>query len=187
MSNNCYVALLRGINVSGKNSIRMSELQQCFLSCGLGEIRTYLQSGNVVFTTTKTDEAQLAVMLQNKIKDFFSFDIPVLVLSAQAFNSILKSNALKADNPDEDTLFHCTFLFDNVINNQFEELLLPSAEGECAKLLGQIVYLYCPNGYGNTKLNNRYFERALGVQATTRNWRTVHALQKLCDSVTKQC
>ena len=79
-------------------------------------------------------------------------------------------------------MFHATFLFQPVLKRSFEALKLPLAPGESAVLAGQVVLLHCPHGYGRTKLNNGYFEKVLGVAATTRNWRTVLALQQLCNA-----
>ena len=67
-----------------------------------------------------------------------------------------------------------------VLKSGFDKLKLPAQAGEQAVAAGRVIYLYCPNGYGRTKLNNTFFEKALGVPATTRNWRTVLALQALC-------
>ena len=77
-------------------------------------------------------------------------------------------------------MFHGTFLFQAVSEDRFRKLKLPIQPGEQAVLIGQAVLLYCPHGYGRTRLNNSFFEKALGVRATTRNWRTVLALKDLC-------
>jgi uncharacterized protein (DUF1697 family) len=174
-----YIALLRGINVSGKNSIRMAALQNSFSALGFTEIQTYLQSGNVVFNSGKSDEPALAAAIQNKITQDFGLDVPVLVLTASKFMSIAKANPLLPQSGGDEKQFHCTFLFGPVSKEYFQSCKLPAAEGEQAVLLDNIVFLHCPHGYGKTKLNNKYFERLLDVPATTRNWRTVLALKGL--------
>ncbi len=175
-----YLALLRGINVSGQNSIRMAELRDSFSALGFAEVETYLQSGNVVFSAGKSDKEKLAEAMQSRIHKDFGHQVSVLVISAAELDSIASSNPLWPKNGGDEKLFHATFLFQPVSPAAFHSFKLPAAEGERAVLLGRVVLLHCPHGYGKTKLNNGYFERALKVQATTRNWRTILALQALC-------
>ena len=175
-----HIALLRGINVSGKNAIRMPELHDSFLGMGFADVRTYLQSGNVVFHTGKSDEVKLASVIAARIKHDFGHVVSVLVISAKELEHVIKSNPLWPKTGGDEKLFHCTFLSESVSVASFKALKLPAAEGERAVLVGRAILLHCPHGYGNSKLNNNYFERALEVSATTRNWRTVLALQKLC-------
>ena len=177
---NTYVALLRGINVSGKNAIRMAELQKTFERLGFGGVRTYLQSGNVVFQAPQVDEANLASAIEGGIKKDFGLEVPVLGLSATDLDRIARSNPLWPEAGGEETHFHATFLFQPVSSKTFGALRLPVTGDERAILVENVVLLHCPHGYGRTKLNNSYFERALGVPATTRNWRTVQALRDLC-------
>ena len=175
-----FVALLRGINVSGQNSIRMAALQESCLALGFTGVHTYLQSGNVVFSAAKTDESKLATAMQKRITQDFGHDIPVLVMPAKMLAEIADSNPLWPQSGGDEKLFHATFLFRPVSPDSFHRLKLPAVAGERAVLMGNTVLLHCPHGYGKTKLNNSYYERALNVSATTRNWRTVLALKALC-------
>jgi uncharacterized protein (DUF1697 family) len=176
-----FVALLRGINVAGQKRIRMAELQKSCEALGLNQVRTYLQSGNIVFRASQSDPRKLAMTLRKRIAKDFGHDVEVLDLPAKDLNRVAKSNPLRPRSGDDETLFHATFLFEPVSVNRFQNLTLPAQSGEQAALVGQVVFLHCPHGYGRTKLNNAYFEKALGVPATTRNWRTVLALQDLCN------
>ena len=177
-----YVALLRAINVSGNNAIRMAELQRICAELGLEDVRSYLQSGNLVFRTSRSNAAKLAGAINADIAQHFGFDVAVLVLPAEELNTVADSNPLWPQHGGEERMFHATFLFQPVLKRSFEALKLPLAPGESAVLAGQVVLLHCPHGYGRTKLNNGYFEKVLGVAATTRNWRTVLALQQLCNA-----
>lgn len=175
-----YLALLRGINVSGKNAIRMPALRDSLSGLGLRDVQTYLQSGNIVFGANQSDVAALATKIKTSIAQDFGHDVAVLVLSAKDLALIANSNSLWPKSGGEETLFHCTFLFEPVSPAAFNALKLPAAEGERVVLVENAVLLHCPHGYGKTKLNNSFFERALGVPATTRNWRTVLALHAVC-------
>lgn len=177
-----YIALLRGINVSGQKTIRMAELQESCASLGLKDVRSYLQSGNLVFDSGRSDAAKLAGAIQARIAQDFEHEVPVLVMPADELDRLANSNPLRPESGADERLFHATFLFQPVARDSFEALRLPAASGEAAVLVGQAILLHCPHGYGRTKLNNGYFERALGVSATTRNWRTVLALHQLCET-----
>ena len=118
------------------------------------------------------------VTLAQIAKDF-GHEVRVLVLPAAAIDQLADSNPLRPRSGADDQLFHATFLFEKVTPGSFAKLALPARAGEQAVLLGQTVLLHCPLGYGTSKLNNTYFEKALGVTATTRNWRTVLALRDL--------
>ncbi|WDT75962.1 MAG: DUF1697 domain-containing protein [Candidatus Manganitrophus sp.] len=175
-----FVALLRGINVSGRKKIQMADLQKSFETLGFDGVRSYLQSGNVIFRSRRTDAKKLASDIKARIGKDFGHDVDVLVLSAQEINRVAGSNSLFPRLGKDATLFHATFLFQPVSKADFEKLNLPAQPGEQAVLIGQVVLLFCPHGYGRTKLNNSFFEKKLGAPATTRNWRTVLALQELC-------
>ncbi|HZR47037.1 MAG TPA: DUF1697 domain-containing protein [Candidatus Manganitrophaceae bacterium] len=175
-----FVALLRGVNVSGRKAIPMAALRESCEGLGLDQVRTYLQSGNVVFSAERAAPGELAAALKARIAEDFTHDVDVLVLPAKELKRLAGANPLRKRLKGEDKLFHATFLFQPVSQDRFRKLILPAQPGEEALLSGQTVLLYCPHGYGRTKLNNNYFEKALGVPATTRNWRTVLALEDLC-------
>lgn len=175
-----YIALLRGINVSGQNPIAMGRLKESFSGLGFADVTTYLQSGNIVFNSAASNESKLAISIHDRIFQAFGFDVPVLVMSAGKIGEIANSNPLWLQTGGDEKLFHCTFLFQPVSPASFQSFDIPAVAGEQAVLKNNAVLLYCPHGYGKTKLNNNYFERKLGVKASTRNWRTVLALQALC-------
>jgi uncharacterized protein (DUF1697 family) len=175
-----FVALLRGVNVAGRKRTGMEELRKSFDALGLTNVVTYLQSGNVVFSSTQEDSHGLADALEARIAQDFGHEVNVLVLPAKEFDEIVRANPLSPRAKQAGQLYHATFLFRHVPETLFAELQLPLQDGERAALVGRVVYLYCPNGYGKSGLNNAYFEKALGARATTRNWRTVRALQALC-------
>lgn len=177
-----YLALLRGINVSGKNPVPMAKLKETFASLGFAEVKTYLQSGNAVFQAKKTPPAKLAGEIEAAISHDFGHQVSVLVLTADQLDAIASDNPLWPKSGGEETHFHATFLFDPVSKTAFDALKLPAAEGERAVLAKGAILLHCPHGYGRTKLNNTWFERALKMRATTRNWRTVLALRELAGS-----
>ena len=175
-----FVGLLRGINVSGQKSIRMADLQNSLMALGFTKVRSYLQSGNLVFDTSRGEPRKLASAIKTRIADDFGHEVEVLVLPAKEFGLVASFNPLLPRRVLDEKLFHATFLFQPVSKADFQKLKLPAQPGEQAVLIGQVVLLHCPHGYGRTKLNNAFFEKAFKVSATTRNWRTILALQALC-------
>ena len=173
-----FVALLRAVNVSGKNRLPMAELRRSLGSSGLAGVETYLQSGNVVFAAEGDDPAKHGAEIRRLIEREFGLDVPVLVLSAAELAHIAAADPFVTAGADEKSL-HVTFLEGPVQEAAFGGLDLPTQGDEQAVLAGRVVYLHLPHGYGRTKLNNAYFERALKTTATTRNRRTVLALVKM--------
>ena len=174
-----FVALLRGVNVAGHKKIGMPELCRSCEALGLTEVRSYLQSGNLVFSAVDGNPTDIAATLKARIARDFGHEVEVLVMPGEELEHIVSTNPLRPQSGGEEKLFHATILFRHVSETRFAELALPAQEGEKAALVGRVVLLYCPHGYGKTKLSTRYFEKALGIPATTRNWRTVLKLRDL--------
>ncbi|HUJ85309.1 MAG TPA: DUF1697 domain-containing protein [Burkholderiales bacterium] len=175
-----FVALLRGVNVAGSRRVGMEALRASFEALGNTEVESYLQSGNLVFSSTQEDSHALADALEARLAADLGQEVNALVLPAKEFDEIVRANPLAPRAAKAGGMYHATFLFRHVPETLFAEQQLPLQEGEKAALVGRVVYLYCPNGYGKSGLTNAFFEKALGSRATTRNWRTVRALQALC-------
>lgn len=176
-----FVALLRAVNVGGQNKIPMAELRERLSAGGLTDVRTYVQSGNVVFGAEGEDAAAQAAGMHDVIKREFGADVEVLLVKAAELAKVRAGNPFANAGADEKSL-HATFLFAPVPASAFADLKLPAQDGEEAllaaagPLAAQVIYLRLPHGYGRSKLSNPWFERALKTAATTRNWRTVVTL-----------
>jgi uncharacterized protein (DUF1697 family) len=174
-----YIAMLRGINVSGHKLIKMDQLRASFQALGFRNVRTYVQSGNVVFEAGNDPVASLSAKIVKRILREFGFGVPVLLKTAKEMERIIRHNPfLKATGIDHSRL-HVTFLSEatpRTAEKSLEPLVMNS---EQFRINGQEIYLYCPNGYGKTKLSNSAIEKKLSVVATTRYWKTVNALLDL--------
>lgn len=174
-----YISILRGINVSGQKSIRMIDLKALYESLGFTNVITYIQSGNVIFkTSSELNSNELAQKIEQAILKKYNFEVPVIIRSVKEWNIVTKNNPFIAPTIEEGKLY-VTFL-----NREPDKILLDSINKldftpEQFKITGKEIYLYCPNGYGNTKLSNNFFEKKLKTQATTRNWNTVLKLLEL--------
>lgn len=174
-----YISILRGINVSGKNIIKMEALSNMYESLGFKNCVTYIQSGNVVFESKKSTPEKLADTISAQIEKDFGFQVPVLVLTADTLQEIISQNPFVKDKKKDVTFFHVTFLAEASAVKEYDTILDKGQAGEEISITPKAVYLYCPKGYGNTKWTNTFLESKLKVKATTRNWKTTLELLKM--------
>lgn len=178
-----FVALLRGVNVSGHRPVPMARLKANLEAIGLASVVTYKASGNVVFDSGSKALSGLADQISDVIaKDLGHDDVDVLVLRAADVAKIEASNPFRARPTADEAFLHVTFPFEPVKKAAIEKLDLPIKGDEQARFANEVIYLYCPHGYGRTKINNGYFEKLLGIPCTTRNWKTVSALVEMIGS-----
>jgi uncharacterized protein (DUF1697 family) len=173
-----YVSLLRGINVSGRNRIPMADLRALYEAHGHDDVSTYVQSGNVVSNTSTRSAATVARTIERAISDDLGLEVTVLVRTPSRLATLVDANPLAHGGVDP-TKLHVTFLGSKPARAKVDALDGRRYAPDEFVVVGDTVYLFCPNGYGQTKINNGYFERTLGVAATTRNWKTVNQLLEL--------
>ncbi|WP_353163922.1 DUF1697 domain-containing protein [Empedobacter brevis] len=176
---NTFIAILRGINVSGKKIIKMDVLTRLLEELAFENVTTYVQSGNAVFSSGLTDIKEISDLIHDKIVESLTFEVPVLILTIEKLRSIIENNPfLKELHFDKEFLYY-TFLSNKPTGVNFEKIDAYKAEDEQYFMTADVVYLYCPSGYGKTKLTNNFLENKLNVSATTRNHNTSTALLQL--------
>jgi uncharacterized protein (DUF1697 family) len=178
-----YVCLLRGINVSGQKPINMLALKKMFEELGFSSVQTYIQSGNIVFGAADRSGIDLEKAISEGIRQTFGFEVPAIVLDSWELQEIVRNNPFTTDPDKDSSFFHLTLFSAMPETNPVEKLLQKRSEGEDVVCIGRSVYLYCPNGYGRTKLTNTFIEKVAGYSATTRNWRTMNELMRMADSL----
>jgi uncharacterized protein (DUF1697 family) len=177
-----FVDLLRAVNVSGQNRLPMADLRIALAGAGFAPVETYVQSGNVVCGGPGEDEAAHAAAVHDVISVGFGLDVDVFAMTVERLEAAAAGNPFVGEDPAVDPKWlHVTFLSAPVEPDVFEALAVPATGDEAAVLSadGRLVYLRLPYGYGRTKLNNAWVERALRTRCTTRNWRTVLMLTEL--------
>lgn len=173
------ISILRGINVGGKNKIPMVELKALYEKNSFKNVTTYIQSGNVVFSSNGKASKELETQIQQMILKKFKCTVPVIVRSVEEMQTVVDRNPfLKMKDIDVEKL-HITFLAENPTKENLEKIKVYNYSPDEYIINGREVYLSCPNGYGNTKISNTFFESKLKVTATTRNWRTVNELLRI--------
>ncbi|HVN58614.1 MAG TPA: DUF1697 domain-containing protein [Bacteroidales bacterium] len=177
MNSSTSACLLRGINVSGKNMIRMDDLAGLFRGLGFENVSTYLQSGNVIFSHGGQMPAQqIATIIFSAISEEMGLEVPVIIRSRQEISNILINNPfINRDNLGMDRLYVTMAQF-TPSEKHLSDLSSLSFTPERIEIQGKDIYFYSPDGYGRAKLNNNYLEKKAGVTCTTRNWKTIMAL-----------
>ena len=184
-----YVALVRGINVGGNKQVRMADLRRWLEQIGLQQVRTYVQSGNAVFESRQAGKAPAAAIakeIEKKIEKQAGFAVRVIVRSAEELKKVLSRNTFLRRAGIDAARLHVTFLAGKSTVETRATLAAIAGGGDEMEAGESEIFLHCPNGYGSSKLTNNRLEKAAGVAATTRNWRTVNALCELCARPTEK-
>jgi uncharacterized protein (DUF1697 family) len=173
-----WLALLRGVNVGGKVA-KMEAVRAAFEGLGFKNVRSYVQSGNVLFEASSGTELTLAKKIAARLEKDIGFAIAVLVLSGADLARVIAQNPFAKEKGVDQTKLHVTFLHGPPPAAGLEKMAAIDSGRDRFVARGATVYLHCPDGYGRSKLVNNAFERALKVGATTRNWKTVTTLAGL--------
>jgi uncharacterized protein (DUF1697 family) len=173
--------LLRGVNVGGKNKLPMKDLTVMFGEAGCSEVRTYIQSGNVIFRADPAVAEILPGSISARIAERFALRVPLVVRTTAQMAEVVASNPFLAAGAPEETL-HVLFLADQPDAGNVADLDPDRSPPDQFMVRGREVYLRLPNGAGNTKLGSGYFDAKLATIGTQRNWRTVTTLLTLMES-----
>ncbi len=174
-----YIAMLRGINVSGQNIIRMEDLRRICTGLGLRNVETYAQSGNVVFLTRATPPSALENRISAGLSQDRGLSVRVLVETLDEMVGVVAGNPFPREKGIDVSKLHVTFLSAPVPRRALKNLEALHKQSDRFYIGRREIYLYCPDGYGRSKLSNATLEKALSVGGTTRNWRTVTALLEM--------
>jgi uncharacterized protein (DUF1697 family) len=172
-----YIALLRGINVSGHKLIKMADLKSYLTELNFKNIRTYIQSGNVIFEYETTKIEVLEHQIKQKILEKYHFEVPTILVTPEVIKSIIDNNPFA--NEIENTFV--IFLSHTPFGENIEKLQQVDYSQEKYIIIGKTIYLNSPKDFAKNKLSIHLFEKKLKVNATTRNWNTLQKLLELSD------
>ncbi len=172
-----YLALLRGINVGGKASMPMRELSAIFATLGATDIRTYIQSGNVIFAAPDPEAVVAAVTAE--IATRFGYPGRIVLRSADELRDAWTHNPFPTPGARTAPL-HVYFLADQPSAAAVKALDPDRSPGDTFSVRKREIFLHLPNGMAQTKLTNAYFDAKLKTVSTARNWNTVGKLVELC-------
>ncbi len=175
------VALLRGINVGRNKRVGMVRLRELMNDLGYGDVRTHLQSGNVVFTATETPSEQTARHIEDQLAQRFGFTVPVLVRTRDELARIVEADPLREVVTDP-ARYIVTFLSAAPDPQRLPETNPADHDPDTYRLGDRAIYLWCPNGVRDSRLAQALSEKHLRVTATARNWNTVTKLLALAST-----
>ncbi|AWI26499.1 DUF1697 domain-containing protein [Flavobacterium pallidum] len=179
-----FIALLRGINVSGQKLIKMELLRKVLIELDFKNIKTYIQSGNVIFQSNETEPVDLEKKISALILKHFSFEVPVVVVTLSDLEFVADNNPFATQTMPGDTQPYVTFLSEKPAAFNME--VLKSIDFGADRLIDidRYIFLWYAHGAGTTKLTNTIIENKLKVKATSRNWKTVHKLIEMAKAST---
>lgn len=179
-----YLALLRGINVSGKKLIKMEELRNYFEEAGFSRVKTYIQSGNVVFWSDIKDKRLLAKEIEALIEAKYSFDVSVFIIDKEGLEKAVDNNPFMDGREEEEAGFrklYVTFLSDKPAQERVELLLQAPIGKDLIEVVNDILYFKLESKASDSKLSNNLIESKLKLRATTRNWNTTLKLLSMME------
>ncbi len=173
-----YVALLRGINVGGKNKIKMEILREMFETEGFKDVKSYINSGNVIFETRKTDDKKLAAKIEKAIEKEFGLQIKTIVRAISEIEEIVKNNPFDGQFENDKDL-HVFFLDEEMPDEKCEILLSNNNENEQFAVRGREIFCLLRVSVLESLIGKDYIAKKLQIPSTARNWRTVNKVLEL--------
>ncbi len=171
-----YIAMLRGVNVTGHNTIKMEVLRGLCQGLGFRNVETYVQSGNIVFQALLENPEAISKRIGETVLRSFGFDTPVIVRTSKEMRNVIGNNPFLKEKGIDSSKLHVTFLSETAQKGSEKKLETLATNPDRFYPASHEIYLYCPGGYGRTRLSNNAIEKALSVEATTRNWKTTNTL-----------
>ena len=176
-----HLALLRGINVSGHNMIKMDVLKTTLEKIGFQKVRTYIQSGNVFIDSTEENPSKIGFIIKQEIFKTFGFDVPVVMIQKNDLEFCLAKNPYLNEKEVDTKKLYVAFVSILLNSDSINNLKISQFKPDEAKTDGNTIFIKYAVGAGKTKLDQKYIEKKLNCTATIRNWNTVSQLLKMYD------
>jgi len=168
--------------MAGHNKIKMTDLSSLYKKIGLKDVETFIQSGNVVFTDPgNLSETDLTEQIEDAVSKKFKYNIPVIIRTPEEFREIVSLNPfsdVENFNPEKLAVI---FLYEKPSEAQIEKVKNIDYPPDKFIINGKEIFIYCPNGFGKSKIYTGFFENKMKVSGTGRNWNTINALLKIAE------
>lgn len=174
-----HLALLRGINVSGHNMMKMEALKSMLESVGFQNVQTYIQSGNVLVDSDEENAASVGFKIKQEIFAAFGHEVPVVVVSQNDLENCFKNNPYLKEKEVDTKKLYVVFLSNTLKNESINDLKISQFKPDEASIDGNKIFIKYAVGAGKTRLDQKYIEKKLNLTATIRNWNTVTQLLKM--------
>lgn len=168
------ISFLRGINMTGHNSVRMKDLSDLFKDLGFPDAETYIQSGNVIFSCDgKEPVSDISLRIEKAILERYNYNIPAMVRTLQEMKELVTSNPFLEEKNFDPSKMAVIFLHEKCKISHIQGVEDINYLPDKFRISGGEIFIYCPNGFGKTKLYTNFFEKKMGVTGTARNWKTI--------------
>ncbi len=171
-----YIALLRGINVSGQKLLKMEELRKVFEDMGFKNVRSYIQSGNIIFEAPKTKDETLSSKIEKQLDKVYGYEVTVVIRTIPELEEIIKKYPFSKVKGHEEGKIYAAFLNREPDKNNVKELISLSSKNEMFHLNGKNLYILVNVSFPESLMGKNIVEKKLKVRATVRNWNTVNKL-----------
>ncbi len=177
------IAFLRGVNMAGHNSLKMNDLSGLFQSLGFKDVRTYIQSGNVVFSDQSGKSvSELSVIIELAILKKFNYTVPAIIRNIYDLKQILSINPFINEENFNPGRMVAILLHEETTADQINKVSDVDYPPDKFKIIGSEIFVYCPNGFGKSKLYTNFFEKKMGVTGTARNWNTINTVLQMAEN-----
>ena len=177
-----YISFLRGVNMTGHNSIKMTDLSALFVNLGLKDAETFIQSGNVIFSDIGDIlPSALSVNIEHAILARFNYLVPVMIRTNQELIDLFSSNPFLGETNFDPSKMAVIFLHDSPSETQIQKVANIDYPPDKFRINDREIFIYCPNGFGRTKLFTNFFEKKMGVIGTARNWKTISTILNIAE------
>ena len=177
-----YLALLRGINVSGHNMIKMDALKKMLENMGFQNVETYIQSGNIFFDSEEENAASVGFKIKQEISKVFGYDVPVIMISKTDLELCFKNSPFLKEKECDTKKLYVTFISKELSPLAINDLKISNFKPDEVAIDSSRIYIKYAIGAGKTNLDQKYIEKKLNVVATIRNWNTVTKLLEMFSS-----
>lgn len=168
--------------MTGHNSVRMADLTALYIGLGLKDAETYIQSGNVIFSDQSSmQKPAFSINIEQAILEKFGYIVPVMIRTLQELNDLFASNPYLIEPDFDPAKMAVIFLHDKPSDGQIKKVEGVNYPPDRFKIAGKDIHIYCPNGFGKTKIYTSFFEKKMGVVGTGRNWKTITAILEIAE------
>jgi uncharacterized protein (DUF1697 family) len=177
-----YISFLRGINMTGHNSIKMAQLAVLYNDLGFNDAETFIQSGNVIFSSyAELSVREISLSIEKAILEKYNYNVPVMIRTITEMRKLIPVNPFLDEKNFDLSKMAVIFLYENPSEAQIQKVINIDYPPDKFKIIGSEIFIYCPNGFGRTKLYTNFFENKMKVKGTGRNWKTITTLISLAE------
>ncbi len=168
--------------MTGHNSMKMSDLSRLYIELGFIDAETYIQSGNVIFKiSSEENETTTADKIEKSIKERFAYDVPVMIRNIEDLRVIFSSNPFIREEKFDPARTAVIFLHELPSEDQIQKVIKVDYPPDKFKIIGREIFIFCPNGFGRSKIYTNFFENKMGVTGTARNWKTITTILNIAE------